>query len=114
MFTGTAAEGAAVTDLSGVDFEADTQWQAHFTDLGTVDYADTARWELATALGVATYTTASGSQTLGTATVPYDDPVGVYKACLRLGGTTTGNSVSNVTFEGGDIPYKNRFFRISA
>lgn len=44
-----------------------------------------------------------GSQTLGTATVPYNDNMQKGdKGGLTLGGTTTGNTVKEVRFEGGN------------
>ncbi len=44
-----------------------------------------------------------GSQILGTATVPYNDNVQIGdKGGLTLGGTTTGNSVQEIRFEGGN------------
>jgi autotransporter-associated beta strand protein len=49
-----------------------------------------------------TFAPSSGSVMLGTLTVPYDDPVGGDKAGLHLAGTTTGNSVGKVRFDGGD------------
>lgn len=49
-----------------------------------------------------TFAPSSGSVALGTCTVPYDDPVGGDKAGIRFRGSTTGNTVSEVTYEGGD------------
>ncbi|MFB3078361.1 MAG: hypothetical protein ACE1Y4_10175, partial [Lysobacterales bacterium] len=45
-FIGTAGEGAAITDLSVIDFANDTKWQSFITDLGIEDYSVAARWEL--------------------------------------------------------------------
>ncbi|MFZ9937544.1 MAG: beta strand repeat-containing protein [Luteolibacter sp.] len=49
-----------------------------------------------------TFAPTSGTVALGTCTVPYDDPVGGDKAGIRFGGSTTGNTVSEVTYQGGD------------
>jgi len=46
-----------------------------------------------------TFAPTTGTVTLGTCTVPYDDPVGGDKAGIHLAGTTTGNSVSKVQFQ---------------
>ena len=63
-FTGTAGEGQAITDLSGMDFANDANWQSHKTDLGTENYSDDTRWELENAPGDPTYDTADGRQSL--------------------------------------------------
>jgi hypothetical protein len=49
-----------------------------------------------------TFAPTAGTVTLGTCTVPYDDPVGGDKAGIHLAGTTPGNSVAKVMYEGGD------------
>ncbi|MBT7080528.1 MAG: hypothetical protein HN929_03515, partial [Chloroflexi bacterium] len=43
------AEGAAIADLSNIDFAEDDMWQAYLTDLGSEDYSDTDKWKLVTA-----------------------------------------------------------------
>ncbi len=45
------------------------------------------------------------NQTLGVCTVPYDDGDYGDKGRLRLGGTTTGNSVSRIEYQGGANKY---------
>jgi len=52
-----------------------------------------------------TFVPTSGTVTLGTATIPYEDTVQTGdKAGLTLDGTTTGNSVSAVTYGAGGYP----------
>jgi fibronectin-binding autotransporter adhesin len=49
-----------------------------------------------------TFAPTAGTVMLGTCTVPYDDAVGGDKAGIHFGGSTTGNSVSEVRYDGGD------------
>ncbi|MCK9233336.1 MAG: hypothetical protein M0P04_11190, partial [Syntrophales bacterium] len=47
-FVGTAGEGAAIADLSAIDFATDDLWESHTVDLSAEDYSDTTRWKLVT------------------------------------------------------------------
>jgi len=59
-------------------------------------------WSHVPRMGELAFAPTSSTQTLGVVTLPYNDPSHAGdKTKLTLGGTTTGNTVSEITFEGG-------------